>query len=199
MIKVVLFDFGGVLTETGKRGFIRQTLAALYGVPEEKMEVEAFKQMWRRNQTDENEVFARLNQHFNKQITPEMFYEAAHRDVIPAPAIYALAASLRRSGIRTGILSNVFVGTACVLRDKGFYEGFEPVILSCDEGYAKPDEELYQIAIERCGVNPDEIVFIDDQEKCGPPAEKAGMHFILATSPEQVVRDVKILTKRGNT
>lgn len=196
MIKTVLFDFGGVLTETGKRGFIRQVLADLYGMPVDELFSAELQKSWRRNEVDEAVILDKLNKRYGKQITPRMFAEQAHADVVRSEPVYQLAARLKAAGLQVGILSNVFSSTAAFLRERGFYDGFDPVVLSCEMGFAKPDEELYKAAIQRSGHRPHEVLFVDDQEKCRPPAEALGMHFLLATSPEQIVTGVTAIINR---
>jgi putative hydrolase of the HAD superfamily len=198
MIKAVLFDFGGVLTESGKAGFVRQALADLYEVSMQDIQIDNLQYEWRKHVTDEDLVFASLNRKYGKQVTPEQFYQHLNSEVKPTPAVYDLAQRLRAKGIKTGILSNVFTTSAEQLRKKGFYRDFEPIVLSCEEGYAKPDKELYQIAIKKSGVQANEILFVDDQEKCRPPAEELGMHFILATSPQQIVADIEVFIRQQN-
>jgi epoxide hydrolase-like predicted phosphatase len=204
MIKAVLFDFGGVLTESGKKGFIAQTLAELYGVNPEQLQYGDLHHMLRRGRGDigpfdEDAFFAELNRRYHTQVTKETFLEKVHSTFNPSQQVYDLASTLRSHGIRTGILSNVFNMNAQELRKQGWYDGFDPVILSCEEGYAKPEKHFYEIAIERLAVRPEEILFIDDQEKCMPPAEKFGIHTIIAVSPQQIVKDVKavILAQNG--
>ncbi|MEK7152368.1 MAG: HAD-IA family hydrolase, partial [Patescibacteria group bacterium] len=85
-----------------------------------------------------------------------------------------------------------------VLRNEGWYEGFDPVVLSCEEGYAKPEEEFYRIAVERVGARPEEILFIDDQEKCMPPAKAMGIHTLIAISTLQIVADTKAIIRELN-
>jgi len=196
MIKTVLFDFGGVLTETGKKGFIREVLANLYGMPVDEVFTAEVQKSWRRNEVDEAAILDGLNKRFGKQVTPRMFAEQAHADVIRSEPVYRLAEQLKEAGLQVGILSNVFSSTAAFLREQGFYEGFDPVVLSCEVGYAKPDEGLYKAAIKRSGHKPEEILFIDDQEKCRPPAEHLGIHFLLAASPQQVVDDTWAIIER---
>lgn len=198
MIKTVLFDFGGVLSESGKKGFVRKILADLYGITEAELDSDKLQANWRRNQVDEKDVIGALNKQYGKHVTTDMFYERAHGAIVRSSAVYDLAEQLRARGIATGILSNIFSTTACELRDKGFYKDFSPVVLSCEEGFAKPDDELYRIAVQRSGVRPEEILFIDDQEKCRPPAEKIGMNFLLAESSEQIVHDTTALIARHN-
>ena len=197
MIAMVYFDYGGVLTEGGKKGFIGQTLGRLYGVPPETLDIADLHLMLRRGKGSERLLFDRLNQRYGKQVTKEMFL-AATEFVVPSQEVYDLAARLRAHGIQTGILSNVFAMNVPDLKQRGAYEGFAPLILSCEVGYAKPDPEIYQLAIAEAGVAPNEIVFVDDQDKCLPPAEAAGMQVVQAITPEQTVRDVTALIAAQN-
>jgi putative hydrolase of the HAD superfamily len=198
MIRVVLFDFGGVLSESGRTGFMRQMFAEVYGIDPARVDVGSFHYRARRGKTDESYIFEELNKRFGKQVTKQDFVAHVQAAYVPAAPVLALVQQLREHGIRTGILSNVFSMNADELRKKGLYDGFDPVILSCDVGHAKPDEAFYEIALERCAVQPDEILFIDDQEKCLPPAQKLGIHTILAESSQQIVADTKRLIKQLN-
>lgn len=201
MIRAVLFDFGGVLTQSGRKGFIAHTLADMYGVPVADIQIDALHGDLRRGNIDSKAFFAELNRRYGSKrtITPKMFVEKVHATFVAAPGVYELAARLRKHGIRTGILSNVFAINARELREQGRYDGFDPVVLSCDEGYSKPDTEFYQIALKRLGdVRPEEVLFIDDQDKCLPPAQALGMHVIQAKTPEQTVAETETLIKDLN-
>lgn len=200
MIKAVLFDFGGVLTETGKRGYISGVIADIFGVPPETIDITDIHGDLRRGKIDEAEFFAAINRRYGspqKQLTKEEF--VTRTEIVKlSPGVIELARKLRGKGITTGILSNVFAINARRLRERGYYEGFFPLILSCDVGRAKPDKEIYDAAIAKLGVKPEEILFVDDQEKCTVPAEAMGMRVVLAESPEQIVRDVKAIMKQEN-
>lgn len=200
MIRVVLFDFGGVLTESGKRGFIGQTIAELYGISPESIDIGDLHADLRRGKSSEAIFFEKLNQRYGdkKQVTQAMFMDKVHQAFSPSPKVYDLAKRLRSHGIQTAILSNIFDMNAQLLRKQGWYDGFDPLLLSCDEGFAKPDPEIYEVTVERLGVKPEEILFIDDQEKCLPPATKLGMHTIRAVSPEQIIADTEVLIQDMN-
>jgi len=198
MIKVVLFDFGGVLSKTGKKGFIQEKIAELYGLNPKDVDITDLHMDLRRGVSTDEQFFAMLNKRFNGNVSKEMFLDAVNGAVDVSSEVYDLAARLRKHGIATGIFSNVFAMNAAAIRKQGLYDGFEPVLLSCDEGCAKPDEEFYKKAIERTSVQASEILLIDDQEKCLPPAEKLGMHVILATSPQQIVVDTEALITAEN-
>lgn len=203
MIKAVLFDFGGVLSQGGRRGSIRRVFGELYGldlsVMENPLDIgDISHRMWR-GQIGDDEFFAEVQRRHPELpiVTADTFRQ--HMDAFRrSEPVYTLAERLRNRGIKTGILSNVFGVGMRALRGGGFYEGFDPVLLSCEVGYAKPDVEFYQMAVDRFGVRPEEILFIDDQQYCLGPAESMGMCVILATSPEQIVYEVETLIAQEN-
>lgn len=198
MIKAVLFDFGGVLTESGKSGFISETVADLYNVNRKDVDIGDLHYALRRGKEDEQAFFDELNTRYGGQATKEMFLQKIHASFEPSPEVYKLAKTLREHGIRTGILSNVFAMNARELEKQGWYEGFDPIVLSCDEGFAKPEAALYEIALSKLDLRGEDVLFIDDQEKCMAPAEAHGMHTIIAKSPSQIVADTKALIRTLN-
>ena len=117
---------------------------------------------------------------------------------LPHPKVRRLAKDLRLRGIRTGILSNTFLTVPWILNIVGGYRGFDPIILSSKEGIAKPDPKIYQIAIERSGVKPSEILFVDNLEENTKAAQQAGMKIVLAKKPKQIVNDVKKILQVEN-
>ncbi len=203
MIKAVLFDFGGVLSEAGRRGSIRRVFGEVYGldlnVMDSILKIDDITQKMWRGHISNDAFFAEISQRYPNlpAVTIEQF--RSHMDALSrSRLVYQLADELRTAGIKTGILSNVFGPGVEALRSSGFYDGFDPVLLSCEVGYAKPDKQFYQMAITQLGVKPDEIIFIDDQLVCLEPAKAMGMHVILAKTPKQIVRDTKELVAKQN-
>ncbi|HMH70396.1 MAG TPA: HAD-IA family hydrolase, partial [Candidatus Saccharimonadales bacterium] len=78
----------------------------------------------------------------------------------------------------------------------GGYDRFDFHVKSCEVGYAKPELEIYEIAMKHLkGLKPEEVVFTDDRERFLVPARAMGMQAILATSSHQVIRDIhRLLT-----
>ncbi|MCA9369346.1 HAD-IA family hydrolase, partial [Candidatus Woesebacteria bacterium] len=50
---------------------------------------------------------------------------------------------------------------------------------SCDIGFVKPEIEIYQIATEKAKTNPEEILFIDDNNNFIEGAKKIGWQTFL--------------------
>ncbi|HSX29809.1 MAG TPA: HAD family phosphatase [Candidatus Saccharimonadales bacterium] len=199
MIKAVLFDFGGVLSEAGARGTVRNWLGKVYGLDLDVQKAEdVFYRMWR-GQISDDDFLAEMSRRYPEVpvVTKADFMKHMQQFHRCRP-VYALAEQLRAYGIKTGILSNVFGMGAEPLRAGGFYDDFDPVVLSSDTGLAKPDPAFYQLAMSKLGCAPQEILFIDDQQYALDPAVAMGMYTILAISPEQIVTDTKKLIKAQN-
>src|SRR5262249_13697113 len=112
--------------------------------------------------------------------------------------VYRLAGLLRQNHLKTGIIANVSALNAQLLRERGFYDGFDPIVLSYETGSRKPSPVMYQVAFERLGEKAEHVAFIDYEEKNVLAAQTLGMHAILAESSEQVIADVITLLRNEN-
>jgi HAD superfamily hydrolase (TIGR01509 family) len=55
---------------------------------------------------------------------------------------------------------------------------FDLVLISSEVGMAKPDKEMFELALDKLGVTAGETIFIDDQQKNIDAAEKIGIRSI---------------------
>lgn len=76
-------------------------------------------------------------------------------------------------------------------------ELFEAVIPSGEVGFIKPQPEIYLIAADRLGVQPDECVMIDDIPEFCTGAREVGMQAIQFLNNEQCIADLNALIDRG--
>lgn len=87
-----------------------------------------------------------------------------------------IAASLKSAGHRIGILSNTceahweYVARRFVALSAYFY----PVITSYEARSMKPDPQIYEIAAKRVGLEPAELLFVDDREENVEGARRLG-------------------------
>ena len=199
MIKAVLFDFGGVLTEGGKAGDIQRTLAKLCIRQPEEIQIDDIHQRFLRGQITDAEYFDEINRRYPcaNPITSSSFMDSSTIYARCEP-VYDLATKLRHHGIKTGVLSNMYAMSAARLIAEGFYDGFDPVVVSSNENLAKPEPAFFELALERLGLPGSEVLFIDDQERFRTVTESLGMRFIRADNPEQIVRDAQALLLKEN-
>ncbi len=198
MIKAVLFDYFGVLTEGGAS--LRGVFAEAYGVSKGHLQYDWPMSMQAlKGQVADEDFIAGVNA-LNADTEPVTRQDLEVRGDHPrtSKTVYELAEKLRGQGVKTGIVSNTLRTMADSLRQNGLYDGFSPLLLSCEVSIAKPDSALYRMAVDELGVDPSEIVFIDDAPANLEPAKKLGMHVILAKDPEQIVQDTKQLIFKEN-
>lgn len=100
--------------------------------------------------------------------------------------MYELVDDLKSKGITVMLLTNVSSQFAEVLEQKGHYAPFELKVLSFEVGSWKPEAKIYQNALEKAGVKPNEAVFIDDQKENVDAAEALGIRGILFHNTEQL-------------
>lgn len=74
-----------------------------------------------------------------------------------------LIKELRSSGFRTGLLSNSW-GVRDGYPRHLFGDLFDDVVISGEVGMRKPEERIFNLAVDRLGLSPRECVFIDDIE-----------------------------------
>lgn len=95
-----------------------------------------------------------------------------------APTVDVLE-ELRGTGIRLFALSNWSGETFPIARPRyPFLAWFEGIVISGDEGVAKPDERLFRVLIERHGLAPARTVFVDDSPGNVAAAAALGMRAI---------------------
>jgi HAD superfamily hydrolase (TIGR01509 family) len=65
------------------------------------------------------------------------------------------------------------------------------VVYSYEVGIEKPDQRIYQLACERLGVDPREVVMVDDVEANVVAARDVGMRAVLFQTTAQAITDVE--------
>ncbi|XP_045152702.1 acyl-CoA dehydrogenase family member 10 isoform X2 [Echinops telfairi] len=82
------------------------------------------------------------------------------------------------------------------LTPEDFFQEFgklcsEMVVESCLEGICKPDPRIYQLCLERLGVQPSQSVFLDDLGQNLKAAASLGMHTVKVNDPGTAVKDLE--------
>jgi len=97
-----------------------------------------------------------------------------------------------RPRYRTAILSNAAEGGRREEeRRYGFASMADVLVYSYEVGIEKPDRRIYEIACERLGVHPSEVVFLDDLEANVAAARQLGMRTVLFQSTAQAIAGVE--------
>jgi epoxide hydrolase-like predicted phosphatase len=97
-----------------------------------------------------------------------------------------------RPHYRTAILSNAWSDARRVFTEiYGLDGAVDEIIISAEEGVAKPDPRIYHIAAERLGVRPEESVFVDDMARNVEAARAVGMRAVHFRDTDQAIAEVR--------
>ena len=103
-----------------------------------------------------------------------------------------LALNLKQKGYPIYLLSN-FPGDQFekYRLQNSFLDEFDDRIISGDVGLAKPDIKIYQLAIKKFNLNPEESLFIDDKIENTKGAEQVGIKTIQLQKPEDLDKEIR--------
>ena len=99
-----------------------------------------------------------------------------------------LFACARHTGAQLALLSNAPEPLARAIDHSHWSRHFDHRYYSCRLGAAKPDPQAFQLVLSDLGVQPDEVLFIDDRAENTRTARDLGMHSITFTSPSALDR-----------
>ena len=194
-MKTIFFDWGGVIADDPGDDFLTKLLQDIGAKPDQITEIfRLYMVTFMRGKISEEDYWNGLKDNYDLAIPDNISEKFKMWGGLKAnDEILALVAEAKKNGCQTALLTNVIRPTYNVLNDAGYYEKFDQVIASCDEGFAKPDLEIYNIALNKLNVAPEDSIFIDDKQTNLDPAEKMGFKVILAENPTQIIRDVRAL------
>ncbi len=194
-IRAVVFDIGGVLEITPHTGWVEKWEARLHLSPEElgkrlgegwddgsvgKLSAAEVEQNVAKIMGIDQEQARALMADFWEEYLGELNTELA-----------AYFASLRPR-YQTALLTNSFAGAREKEQERyHFAEMCDLLVYSHEEKFAKPDRRIFELTCERLGVQPAEVIFLDDHERPVAAARACGIHAILFQNTAQAIADIQ--------
>lgn len=193
-MRAVIFDFGGVLA----RGMGRhldsweRRLGLTPGMLPATIWGSEISERAARGHASQEEVWATLGATFGLDAVA---LAALQRDFFADEMLdEQLISFIRRlrPHYKTAVLSNAWPGTRATFEDTHrLHTVMDELIISAEEGLAKPDPRLYRLAAGRLGIHPRECVFIDDSVPNVRGAEAVGMHGVLFTDTASAIAAIQ--------
>jgi putative hydrolase of the HAD superfamily len=192
--QMIVFDFGRVIGGKKQKKLAETIAKELKISPDEAKDlVHGFK----KRECSKKEFWETFSQ--EKGVTfpqgwSERFDELKLDAIETDPDMMKIVKTLHSQGYRMAILSNTTPKRAAHIRELGFYDHFDPVILSCEAGVSKPQKEAYEILLLQAKVPAAHCIFIDDKQENVQAAAQLGFDVILFTT----VKDLQLaLEKRS--
>ena len=168
-IKWLFFDLGSTLVDESQvyeRRF--QKIADAAGVPVDTIKEKATA-YYKKNEKGDLEVAREYS--MDKPLW-EHEYEVLYPDTVQ------LLEELSKD-FKIGAIANQPLGTVDRLEAFGILKYFNLVVASAEEGVAKPDKRIFEIALERAGCAPEEAFMIGDRiDNDIIPAKEMKMHAL---------------------
>lgn len=205
MIEAVIWDFGGVLTNSPFEAFAR--FETERGLPIDIIRrtnaANHFENAWAKFERAEidldtfDELFAEESRALGAEVRG--------RDVLPLlsgtlrPEMVAALRTIKQNH-KTGCITNNLPANAIgsssgrTLYVAEVMALFDHVIESAKIGLRKPDPKIYQMMIEALGVDPKACVYLDDLGVNLKPAREMGMATIKVVSAEQAIAELEDAT-----
>jgi epoxide hydrolase-like predicted phosphatase len=102
----------------------------------------------------------------------------------------SLVSRAHASGVRTLLLSNSWGNDY----DRSHWHTmFDSVVISGEVGMRKPDREIFELALDRIGLPPQECVFVDDMPRNIAAAVHVGLVGILHRSFQETAGELEAL------
>lgn len=193
MIKAIIFDCFGVLLGNAYKNHLMEVERE---DPERAKEIRAINHASDMGILTREESAEAISALFGME--PEEFLSEQNKLEVPNDRLLEYIAGLKPR-FKVGMLSNISSRDRLSIRfDPGVLDShFDTIVASGDEGYVKPEPEIYKITATRLGVEPHECVFIDDIADFCEGARAVGMQAIQYTSNEQCITDLNALIDRG--
>ena len=193
-IRAVIWDIGGVLVRT-EDPEPRRRQAERLGLTREELETLVFgsemgqKAQWGAVSAQELLEYACREVHIPVENAASFEQEFFSGDRLDESLVdYIRSLHLRYC---TGIISNAWDDVPeMILSRWKMADAFDQIIVSAEVKICKPDPRIYQIALQRLEVSPEEAVFIDDFPRNVEGARAVGMQAIRFLSAEQIRADL---------
>ena len=199
MIKSVIFDLGGVCFTDGTGNFVRK-VSKKYNLDEKKAR-EFLKssapqsQLCRKGKIKSNKYLNMFKGLMSIDADNKILLKMWAGSFRPISGIEKIIKALRKKKIRTFILSDSIKENVDYLERKyRFVKNFDGLIFSYKMHKSKFDgAPIFKIALKQTKNKPEEVIFIDDKERCVKIGRKLGMASIHFKNSNQLRLEFKKL------
>lgn len=186
MIKTIIFDIGGVITNTDFKALYtnfanRVGLTPEFVINYHKTKLEplllgdiGMEQFWK------DMVDAGADPSLDLRA---IWIEEGLKNGERNDELLDIVGKLRKK-YSVGVLTNLTYSRLLLDEKRDLYSNFDYAVLSCTEHLKKPDPAFYKLALEKSSSKPEEAIFIDDREECILAAKAVGINAITYTYPD---------------
>ncbi len=191
MSKAVIFDmFETLITHFNSPLYFGKQIAEDMGIPEKKLREiwdstdgartigkmtleEVLEQILRASDKYDAELVKKIAK--KRTDTKIECFNHLHEEILP------MLEELKKRKLKVGLISNCYFEEAAVIKNSVLWQYFDRAYLSCEQGIAKPEEEIFDRCVKGLGVAYEECLYVGDGGSCElETAERLGMKPVQA-------------------
>ncbi len=190
-LSAVIFDYGMVLSNPADPE-AHHELIATFGAPAEDFEREywAHRHAYDSGQFNGISYWNRCAEGAGVGLSAQQIERLIAYDILMwsnrNPIMMDWAAAVGRSGLKTGILSNIPFEHADAFKHQPWAKGFTHNTWSCELRLAKPDPAIYHHVLDAIQTPAEEVLFLDDRQENVLSAEAVGLRGIIFRNAQQL-------------
>lgn len=194
---IIVFDFGGVMVDFDIQKML-EYCAGSFDMSLSEFKIALKKDIGRLAIGEVKEKafwleFARNNQLVFPSHWKDQYKNFIKKIVEPRNEMYSFLEQLKAEGYQVAMLSDVTEWQAEAFQELGLYEGFYPLILSCNIGARKPNQKAYQTLLDNLNACSENVIFVDDRPMNIEGAETVGIRAILYANFKDTKDALKLL------
>lgn len=182
MIKVIVFDFAGVVIIHPLRSWFEKHNL-------DKNIYRNITKKWDTGEIDEDESFTYLSTHAG--IPKDKIYVTIFKQVIFKHDTIEVIKKLKKTYKIVLFSNNISSIVKRMLKENNLLNLFDEIIISSDHGLVKPDKAYYQKMLTILNVNPSEVIFTDDQQESVDAGNELGIQSFLFTNAKDLEKDLR--------
>ena len=185
MIRAITFDLDGVYFVNGKSNFI--TSLGNLGVSETEakrvfLQSDEMNLQYKTGKMTDEEFWSWALKEWKLSLSVTEVVDLLIRGYEVDEQVVEIVKKVRVLDYKTLVCTNNFPARISGLQKRfGFLNNFDVVVVSCEEGYIKPQKELFEALIHKSGVAPQEIFIADDYEAALETAKSLGIETLYYT------------------
>lgn len=196
MIKAVICDHGGVLSTREEAAGALDRWRSQLG-----LDSESFKNaLFDRNLGDQMAIGAVTQEDGSKLIAHRLgidlpTLERLREECWSPPIINAQLIEFLESlkpAVKVACLTNWSLEARAVMEKRGVAQVFDLIVVSAEEGLAKPNPRIFEVTLDRLGVSASEAVVIDDSMANVEAARSLGLEAVLFEDTDRAILELRL-------
>ncbi|MBI5412637.1 HAD family phosphatase [Candidatus Peregrinibacteria bacterium] len=192
--KVIVFDLGGVVFTNSLKQFIH-SLSERYSLEpsriNEVINSGGAGTAYRENRITRNQFWENVLKTLPFKESADELEQEWIEGYHPMPGMKELLADLAKKYKIYYLSDSVKERVEALEAKYHFTSWFDGGLFSYEVGARKPSQKMYESIIQKAGVSPEAMFFIDDKASSLEPAKKMGMATILFLSVDQLKKELK--------